>query len=249
MIVSGLTAPPQVQARLLELQALDDELGRIAAHRRRLQQGGDLATAAAAHRALHRRAVDERDALEDLRARLRRLESDVALVEQRLMRDRGRLNATSSPKDAQGLEQEIASLIRRRGLLEDDELALMESVETAELAVAESSAELAAVEERVRTLRADRDDALAGLAGDEERVQAERAALVAELPAPLVALYDRQRTRYGTGAALLTRGVSQGSNMELTGSDLAEVRSAPTDAVVLDPESNCILIRTAESGL
>jgi predicted nucleic acid-binding Zn-ribbon protein len=249
MSVSGVTAPPEVQARLLELQALDDELGRIAAHRRRLQQGGDLAAATAEQTALRRRAADERGVLEDLRTRLKRLESDVALVEQRLSRDRGRLNATSSSKDAQGLEQEIASLIRRRTSLEDDELELMESVETAEVAASETATALAAAEERVRTLQADRDDAMAGLAQNEERVQGERAALVAELPAPLVALYDRQRTRYGIGAALLTRGVSQGSNMALTGADLAEVRAAAPDAVILDPESNCILVRTAESGL
>jgi predicted nucleic acid-binding Zn-ribbon protein len=80
-------------------------------------------------------------------------------------------------------------------------------------------------------------------------VQARRDALVAELPADLVALYDRQRTRFGVGAALLQRGVSQGSNMALTAADLAAVRAAPADAVVLDPESNCILVRTEASGL
>ena len=249
MSVAGVTAPPEVQARLLELQALDDELGRITAHRRRLQAGGDLPAATSEQAGLRRRAADERGVLEDLRTRIRRLESDVALVEQRLTRDRGRLNATSSSKDAQGLEQEIASLIRRRSALEDDELELMEALETAETAAAETGTALTAAEERVRALQADQDDALAGLAENEQRVAAERAALVADLPGPLVALYDRQRTRYGIGAALLTRGVSHGSNMALTGADLAEVRAADPDAVVLDPESGCILVRTAESGL
>ena len=249
MSVPGVTAPPDVQARLLELQALDDELGRIAAHRRRLQAGGDLAAATGEQAAIRRRAADERGTLEDLRTRIRRLESDVALVEQRLTRDRGRLNSTSSAKDAQGLEQEIASLVRRRGTLEDEELELMEALEAAETASAETGTALSAAEERVRTLQADQDDALAGLTENEQRVTAERAELVAQLPAPLVALYDRQRTRYGIGAALLTRGVSHGSNMALTGADLAEVRAAAPDAVVLDPESGCILVRTAESGL
>jgi predicted nucleic acid-binding Zn-ribbon protein len=249
MSVAGVSAPPEVQARLLELQALDDELGRIAAHRRRLQAGGDLPAATAEEAALRRRAADERGTLEDLRTRIRRLESDVELVEQRLTRDRGRLNATSSSKDAQGLEQEIASLVRRRGALEDDELELMEALEAAETASAETGTALAAAEERVRTLQADQDDALTGLAENERRVTGERAALVAELPAPLVTLYDRQRTRYGIGAALLTRGVSQGSNMALTGADLAEVRAAAPDEVVLDPESGCILVRTEQSGL
>lgn len=249
MSVAGVTAPPEVQARLLELQALDDELGRIAAHRRRLQAGGDLPAATGELAALRRRAADERGALEDLRTRIRRLESDVALVEQRLTRDRGRLNATSSPKDAQGLEQEIASLMRRRSALEDEELELMEALETAETGSAETGTALAAADERVRRLQADQDDALAGLTENEQRVTAERVELVAQLPGPLVALYDRQRTRYGIGAALLTRGVSQGSNMALTGADLAEVRAAAPEAVVLDPESGCILVRTAESGL
>src|SRR5439155_25161845 len=101
----------------------------------------------------------------------------------------------------------------RRGALEDDELELMEAVEAAETTAAATGTALAAAEERVRALQADQDDALAGLAENEQRTAAERAALVAELPDALVALYDRQRTRYGIGAALITRGVSHGSNM------------------------------------
>ena len=45
-------------------------------------------------------------------------------------------------------------------------------------------------------------------------------------------------------AARLVGAVSEGSNMALTGADLAAVRSAAPDAVVLDPESNCILVRS-----
>ena len=65
----------------------------------------------------------------------------------------------------------------------------------------------------------------------------------------LLALYNRQRERYGIGAALLTRGVSMGSNVKLHESDLAKIRLADPDDVVLDPDSSCILVRTEESGL
>jgi hypothetical protein len=34
--------------------------------------------------------------------------------------------------------------------------------------------------------------------------------------------------------------------MALTGADLAQVRAAPPDAVVLDPDSGCILIRVPQ---
>jgi predicted nucleic acid-binding Zn-ribbon protein len=243
MTVPGITAPPATQARLLDLQRIDDELTRIAQHRRRLQQASDVAKVEGERSALRRTAADRRGELEDLRTRIGRVEADVRTVEQRLERDDSRLATTSSPKDAAGLEQEIASLRRRREALEDDELLLMEQVEAVEAAAATVDAAMTSVEERLRALRTDREDALRGLEEQQQDAAARRAALTAELPADLVALYDQQRTRYGVGAARLVGAVSEGSNMALTGADLAAVRSAPADAIVLDPESNCILVR------
>jgi predicted nucleic acid-binding Zn-ribbon protein len=245
MTVPGITASPATQARLLDLQRIDDELARIVQHRRRLDQAADITAAEAERSTVRRTAADRRGELEDLRTRIGRLETDVKTVEQRLERDRGRLATTSSVKDVQGLEQEIASLRRRREALEDDELVLMEQLETVEAAAAVVQESLSSVESRLAALRTDREDALAGLTGQQTDAAARRAALVAELPADLVALYDRQRTRYGVGAARLVGAVSEGSNMALTGADLAEVRSAEPDAIVLDPESNCILVRAA----
>lgn len=244
MSVPGIVAAPDVQLRLLDLQAVDDELQRVAAHRGRLERAADVAAAEAERVTLRRSAAEARGGLEDLRTRIGRVEADVRLVEQRLDRDRSRLAATSSARDAQGLEQEIAALLRRRGALEDDQLELMESLEEAERGAAETDSALAAIGSRLDALRTDRDDALAGLTEQGADAGARRAALVGELPADLVALYDRQRTRYGVGAARLVGAVSQGSNMALTGADLAEVRAAAPDAVVLDPESSCILVRT-----
>ena len=249
MSVPGISASPAIQARLLDLQAIDEELTRIEGHRRRLRSGTDVADAEAARAALRRTVADDRGALEDLSTRTARVQADAHVVEQRLERDRGRLATTSSPKDAHGLEQEIDSLLRRRGALEDDELELMETTEGVEREAAARRAALVEVEVRLADLRTDRDDALSGLHAQREEVRARRDLLVADLPADLVALYDRQRIRYGVGAALLQRGVSQGSNMALTGADLAAVRAAAADAVVLDPESSCILVRTDESGL
>jgi predicted nucleic acid-binding Zn-ribbon protein len=244
MTVPGITAPPAVQARLLDLQRIDDELNRIAQHRRRLDQAADIAAAEQERSALRRTAADRRGELEDLRARIGRLESDVRTVEQRLERDHGRLASSSSTKDVHGLEQEIGSLRRRREALEDDQLVLMEQVESVESAAAAVAASLAEVEQRIAALRTDREDALSGLLAQQSDAAARRTALAAELPADLVALYDQQRTRYGIGAARLVGAVSEGSNMALTGADLAAVRSAAPDAVVLDPESSCILVRS-----
>nr|WP_243683170.1 hypothetical protein [Clavibacter michiganensis] len=51
------------------------------------------------------------------------------------------------------------------------------------------------------------------------------------------------------GAAMLHRGISLGSNIALHQSDLDALRKRAPDDVVIDPESNAILVRTDESGL
>jgi uncharacterized protein len=245
----SVTAAPGIQARLLDLQGLDTALTRLAADRKRVEQGDDLLKVAAERAALRRTDREQRDEVDDLRIELRRTESDVEMVEQRLKRDQQRLAQTSSAKDAQSFEQEIESLLRRRSTLEDTELEVMERLEAAETILAETATALRDLESRGSTLQTARDAALVGILEQEQRLLAQRAELVDDLPSDLVALYERQRSRYGIGAALLRAGVSGGSNMALTGADLAAVRAAAPDAIVLDPESGCILVRTDESGI
>jgi predicted nucleic acid-binding Zn-ribbon protein len=72
---------------------------------------------------------------------------------------------------------------------------------------------------------------------------------VGKLPEELIALYERQRDRYGFGASLLRGGVSSASGLKLNENDMADVRAAAPDDVLLCPDSNAILVRTNESGL
>jgi predicted nucleic acid-binding Zn-ribbon protein len=87
------------------------------------------------------------------------------------------------------------------------------------------------------------------LEADRAEVVANRETIAATVPADLLALYERQRDRYGVGASLLRGGVSSASGVALTGSDLAAVRAAAEDDVVLCPDSNAVLVRTYESGI
>ncbi len=71
-------------------------------------------------------------------------------------------------------------------------------------------------------MEAERDTALADIAKDEEFRCAGRGPLVADLPADLVALYDRIReSSGGIGAALLRAGRCGGCRLELSGSEKA----------------------------
>jgi uncharacterized protein len=245
----ALTASPQDQARLLDLQALDLRLRQLQ-HRAsalpELKELQDLATAAVE---LRGRLSAATGAWEDNQTEIGRLESDVALVEQREQRDRDRLQTTSSVKDVQALEAELASLARRRGDLEDVELGLMEQAEGLRAELDAVQAEHGAQQARVAAAETARDAALAAIAEERQQVTGERERMAAGLPEDLVALYEKQRERYGMGASLLRARVTSASGVALTESDLAQIRRAAPDAVILCPDSQAILVRTDESGL
>ena len=245
----ALTAPPEMQALLLDLQALDTHLQQLAHREKTLPEHETLTAITAESESVRATLVDARGDLDDSRTELGRVESDVDLVEKRIARDTERLQSSSSVKDIQGLEHEVASLRTRLNDLEEIQLAVMERVEVLELTVeaAESqhrdhAARLSAAQEAYHA-------ALAALREERTGVLAQRETLSASIPDDLLALYEKQRERYGVGASHLRARVSSASGVELTGSDLETVRAAAPDEVVMCPDSNAILVRTGESGL
>jgi predicted nucleic acid-binding Zn-ribbon protein len=95
-----------------------------------------------------------------------------------------------------------------------------------------------------------RDETLATIAKEEEFRLAGRKPLAADLPADLLALYDKIReSSGGIGAALLRQGRCEGCRIELAGNERATVRNSPADEVLRHEECRRILVRTAESGL
>ncbi|MBN9607184.1 MAG: hypothetical protein J0G30_11295 [Actinomycetales bacterium] len=244
-----LTAPPEAQALLLDLQALDSKLQQLAQRESALPEARDVTALEAERESLRATLAEQTGAWEDGQAELGRVESDVEVVEARIARDSERLQASSSTKDVAALEQELEALARRKSDLEDIELAVMESVEHRETELGATQTALAELEERIGQAVVARDTAFGHLREDARRATADRAALVERIPHDLLELYERQRARYGLGASLLRGGVSTGSGMTLTPTDLAEIRAAAPDAVILCPESSAILVRTAESGL
>lgn len=244
-----MKASPSDQNELLRLQAADTRLSQLDHTVRNLPQTAELAALQPDVDALRGRWIGATGEVEDARAELKRVESDVELVEARKRRDSERLQHTSSVKDVQALEAELTSLAKRQGDLEEIELTVMERLEELEATLASIEAERGELDGRVEALTASRE-AEAGTVGTQrDALVRDRATIAEALPADLVALYERQRSRYGVGAALLLRGVSMGSNVKLTESDLAEIRRAAADDVVLCPDSGAILIRNEESGL
>lgn len=208
-----------------------------------MPQLAQLELVAKALSALGARLVEATGVTEDLQTDMSRLESDRRVAAERLERDSNLLHNSSNPKEIAGLEHEIETLTRRTSELEDAELQVMESVEGAQ-------ADLAAVVDELAVVTAQRVDLEQQLGQREEELDTEianmtrlRNDIANGLPAELMALYEKQRERYGIGAGLLVNGISVATGMRLSESDLDTIRRAESDDVLLCPDSNCILVR------
>lgn len=245
-------AAPDVQQRLLELQAVDTAVAQRAHRRRTLPELAVIAEASQRLATLSGDVVRAQTEIGDLDREQRRLELDVEQVCARSERDEQRLvsGAVTSPKELERLQHEVQSLARRQGDLEDQVLELMERRETADAALADINRSVEQVTEQRAEATARRDAAFAEIDAEVSEREAERARLTEELPTDLVALYERIRASAGgIGAAALRQRRCEGCRMELANTDVNRVRNAPPDEVLRCEECGRILVRIPESGL
>ena len=237
------------QISLLELTEIDAELSRLAhkaAHLPEQQRFEGL-------QADERSAADRLSALgiavEDVDAEVARLESEVDSVRQREDRDRGLLDSGSvNPKQVEELAHELDTLERRQASLEDS---LLDVMEHRERLATEQAGELAGVEDLRRELviaEAARDQARAEIEQIRAARAARRSAVVSELDAALVTLYDRQVAASGIGAGRLVGGRCGACRIELDRGEVARITAAPDDEVLRCTECGAILLRVRGRG-
>ena len=245
----ALKAAPEDQALLLDLQAFDTKLAQLDHRAKSLPELATLAGFAKDADALRLTLGEQNGALEDVKIELKRVESDVEVVETRIARDTERLQGSSSVKDVSALEQELTALRKRLGDLEEIELTVMEKLEEQQTLVDNTTAALDALRARAAEVETERDAALSSITAERTTAAAGRAEVEAKVPADLLALYERQRARYGTGASLLRGGVSLASGVKLLENEMQAIRAAAPDDVIMCASSEAILVRTSESGL
>ena len=245
----ALKASPDDQALLLDLQALDTKLAQLDHRAKSLPEHAALELLAAQSESVRLTHAEQSGALEDISLELGRIESDVAIVEARIARDSERVATSSSVKDVAALEQELTALRKRLGDLEEIELTVMERLDEHQATERATAAEQAGIAEKVAEVTVQRDAALASIAAERTTAAAGRRTIEAKVPADLLALYERQRARYGTGASLLRGGVSLASGVKLLENEMQAIRVAASDDVIMCASSEAILVRTNESGL
>jgi uncharacterized protein len=240
-------AAPAEQLKLLELQGLDARLKSLSNRRRSLENDPRITDLEAALSVANGELGAAKLAVHDAEAELKRAEADVEQVATRIERDEARLNSgTGLSKDLVALQKDIASLNKRRSDLEDVELEVLERLDVLRERQAAQQSIVDDIQGSFGGIRAELDEQLAEINAEEAVVRGQRAEFAAGLDAGILAVYEKTLARRGVGAARLFHGTSEGSGMQLSPGDLAEIKAAAEDDIVFCPDSGCILVRSAE---
>ncbi|MEO6530429.1 MAG: C4-type zinc ribbon domain-containing protein [Specibacter sp.] len=240
-------AAPAEQMRLLDIQVLDGKLRALDVQAKALKEDPRLPDLHSGLTVAKSDLVVHDTAASDAQRALTKAEDDVAAVVARIERDDAKLNSgTGLSKDLMALQSELVSLNKRRGELEDTELEIMEGFEEA---TARQGAQQALVKQMQSVLDEVVDELrskLGALKMERDATLAERAELTATFAPELLAIYERSLAKYGVGAARLFHGKSEGSGMQLSAGDLADIKKAAPETIVFCPDSGAILVRSEE---
>jgi len=244
------SAPASSQARLLDLQALDTQLQQLTHARAGISERREAVDVAAELEVTQDRAVAAATEASDIARLQARADDDVQAVRARIERDKHLMDSGNvAAKELENLAHEIESLKRRQSELEDTELEIMERLESAQTAHTGYVAQVEELQARLTSLQAAIAARESELATQEQQTQTQRAAVAAEIPADLLALYEKVRAAGGVGAAMLRQKTCQGCRITLPESEITRLRATEPDSIERCDNCRCILVRTAESGL
>lgn len=230
------------QADLLSLANLDSEISRAKVAIKNLSSGAQFSSLREEQRGLAAKLIEARNALDTVELELKRAETDLQLVEQRIAKDQVRLNATNNAKDAQGIQSELESLARRKSDLEDIELAVLEQQEEAKAAYATVLTDKNAVDDELAKAEAKDEAEIMKLRSGLDLLSNDRAQQAARVAPELLDLYDKKAARGVPVARLLGRECGA-CRISLGATALNEVESLPRDEIATCPECQAILVR------
>ena len=242
-----MKADPAAQRRLLDLAGVDAELSRADHRRRTLPEQVAVEEAERTLRAAADAVVVAQTALSDLDRDVAKLDREVEQVRTRETRDRQLLdNGSVSAKQAGPTSPTSSeSLERRRAVLEEEQLEVMERQEAAGIDLAHETGAHDAAKIALEDAVERRDGVIGDIGVLEARRGEERTALLAELPADLVALYDQIRAKGAVGAGELTGNRCGACRLEMDRAELRDIQGAAPDEVVRCDNCGAIVVRAA----
>lgn len=236
-------ADPALEA-LLEVQAADLGADQLRRRRRTLPEREELHKRQTEIEGAGAELAGRQAELTEVMRRQRRLEDSIASLEGRAKAEDARLysGSVSAPRELQGIQDELESLRRRIGVLEDELLEVLEVADPVERDVARREQERAAAEADAVRLGALLADAEADIDARLAAAVASRADPASRVPGDLMATYEGLRTKLGgVGVARLDGNRCTGCHLTLPAMEAEAVRRAHPGAIVRHDECGRIL--------
>ena len=240
--IEAETGPPP----LLALQEIDTHIDQLRHRLGSLPEQARLDAIDARLAEIARGHADATARREDVRREQRRHEDEVAIVEAKIAQVSHQLydSGITSPKEAEALGADLASIQRRQRDLED---LVIEQMELAEPIDAEldglSSARAEAEAERAGA-QAALDEVAGSVTAELADYVARRDPAAEQLAPGVLGTYEGLRKRLGgIGAARLSGNRCEGCHLAIPSAELEEVRRTPADALAYCPECSRILVR------
>jgi predicted nucleic acid-binding Zn-ribbon protein len=229
-----MQAPISEQRALLELQAHDSAIDRLQHRRGSLPEDARLAELGEALAAVDQLTAERQGFLATVQREQSRLEDEIDMVSGKARTEEARAASgkVTSPKELTAIQEEVASLKRRQGTLEDQLLERMEERETLEAELAELATRREGFAGEQAEVTKARDAALVEIDGDLDGERAARDGVVPRVGETLRTIYEQVRGRLGgVGAAALVGNTCQGCRVSISPVELAAIRKQPAEEI------------------
>ena len=218
---------PDIDA-LVSLQDLDNALDQIAHRSVRLPERAVSEAATATRDTTQRRRRAALARAEAATAQIEALEQAGLVRDEKKARLERQLKTVIAPREAEALMAEIATLDGQRSNADDEELAAIDVVDTAEAEVADADVLLVEQEAAVRDAGNALADAEAALAAERDELGEQRTALVARLEPSLVAQYEKMRASFkGIAISRLNGNHCGACHLDNSRTSVEAIRAAP----------------------
>lgn len=241
-----VTADPASLENLLTVQDHDLGIDRLVALHANLPERAELVAAEQAVAAVQASIAEVEVPRHELERTQKRLEDEVATLEARAAQENEKLygGAVTAVKELQALQDELAGLAKRQGIVEDQIIEVMEEAEPLDTQLAKLAADKDAAEAEVQTVNQRLTVREAEVEAELEAERAARAEAQSAVPGDLLAEYERIRVgRNGVGVAKLNNRSCQGCFLELSAVEVDRLKKVAADELVSCEECGRILVR------
>ena len=237
-----LNATKQEQQALLELARLELELSRTNSALRVLDKNVEVGAAREAQLESAESLLDAHAKLERLQGELTKVLADIELVNQRIVQDQSKAKVVNSERELKAVEAELESLATRKGLLEDNQLNLLQEIEDSAKSIELLTATRSELNQKLEVLLKQVQDQVDSLGAQATELGNKRESVAKEISGSLLEAYRRKAERGVPVGQTLGRDCSA-CRLAINGVEFDAMMALSEDALPTCPNCDAFIIR------